>query len=200
MPTFDTVVLFLRKLTHPALVVPTLAALHLHQYLAPALLTALSLTTTTSATSTSTTLHNRLLPRPLRLVRYLAWLAAFSRVSTWLSKRAQNNWGAADATWDWDREVVVVTGGSAGIGKEVVLWLSRELLLLREERERRRVKREDEDEEKGKGKGKEKEGGDKEEDKEGRGGVIVVLDVLPLEYDARMPPLPPRLPARPPAS
>ncbi|KAI0973654.1 short-chain dehydrogenase [Xylaria arbuscula] len=47
-------------------------------------------------------------------------------VSVWatnyLNERYANNW-VDDATWDWDKEVVVVTGGSGGIGASVVQHL-----------------------------------------------------------------------------
>ena len=71
-----------------------------------------------------------------------------------------------------------MTGGSTGIGKQVVLWLSRELGECR--------RRKEEGKGKGKGKGKETDG-----EKGPVGGMIVVLDVLPLDYDARMPTTPP---------
>lgn len=42
-----------------------------------------------------------------------------SRLSSWLSRWSVNNF-VRDKTWDWTKEVVVVTGGSSGIGLEMV--------------------------------------------------------------------------------
>jgi hypothetical protein len=47
----------------------------------------------------------------------LAWLA-----NKWYSDRALNN--ATTAKFDWNKEIVVVTGGSGGIGGEVVKTLA----------------------------------------------------------------------------
>ena len=146
--TLDPILLFLQRLTSPVLLLPALAALQ-HP----------------SAPAWSRALH------------YLTCLGIFYRVNAWLSKGTQNNW-TKDDSWDWDKEVIVVTGGSTGIGKQVVLWLSRELGECR--------RRKEEGKGKGKGKGKETDG-----EKGPVGGMIVVLDVLPLDYDARMPTTPP---------
>lgn len=53
--------------------------------------------------------------KPLRIVSaasILLWL------NDWLSTRSRNNW-VTDDTWDWKKELVVVTGGSGGIGAGV---------------------------------------------------------------------------------
>lgn len=44
------------------------------------------------------------------------------RFNAWLTRRALNN-GVSD-TYDWDREIVVVTGGAGGIGGEIVQRLA----------------------------------------------------------------------------
>jgi 3-oxoacyl-ACP reductase-like protein len=41
------------------------------------------------------------------------------KLNAWYTKRTINN-HVHDPTWDWSREVVVVTGGSSGIGAIVV--------------------------------------------------------------------------------
>lgn len=40
-------------------------------------------------------------------------------VNDFLSHKARNNW-VTDPTWDWSKEIVVVTGGSSGIGASAV--------------------------------------------------------------------------------
>jgi hypothetical protein len=49
-------------------------------------------------------------------------LGVLKRAGSWLDDRVANNW--VKDTYEWDKEVVVVTGGSDGIGKEVVLLLA----------------------------------------------------------------------------
>lgn len=45
------------------------------------------------------------------------------RLNAWLNRRVLNN-GVADR-YDWSREVVVLTGGSNGIGRRIALMLGR---------------------------------------------------------------------------
>jgi NAD(P)-dependent dehydrogenase (short-subunit alcohol dehydrogenase family) len=47
----------------------------------------------------------------------LVWL------NDWLSTKSANNW-ITDKSWDWKKEVVVVTGGSGGIGAGVAQRLA----------------------------------------------------------------------------
>lgn len=54
------------------------------------------------------------------------WTALFGLVlwgNEYLSHRSRNNW-VSDATWDWRKEIVVVTGASGGIGGSVVQQLA----------------------------------------------------------------------------
>ncbi|KAF9875446.1 hypothetical protein CkaCkLH20_07266 [Colletotrichum karsti] len=54
-----------------------------------------------------------------RLV-YLTALAGFVLSTTeYLNKWSANNW-TTDNTWDWDKEIIVVTGGSGGIGASII--------------------------------------------------------------------------------
>ncbi|OAA60000.1 NAD(P)-binding domain protein [Cordyceps fumosorosea ARSEF 2679] len=75
-----------------------------------------------------TLLHNDTAARLLRLaashpsLRRPAWavglLTSAYALSRWLSHKSTNNW-VEDATWDFDREIVLITGGSSGIGAAV---------------------------------------------------------------------------------
>ncbi|KAB2571534.1 Short-chain dehydrogenase/reductase SDR [Lasiodiplodia theobromae] len=65
-------------------------------------------------------------PKLLKHVKTLLYLGLADRISAWLDRNAANNW-TRDDTWDWTdagNELVVVTGGSDGIGKEIVLQLA----------------------------------------------------------------------------
>jgi hypothetical protein len=53
-----------------------------------------------------------------KTIRTLATLGVLNTVSNYLSEKVINNWSSDE--WDWSKEVVVVTGGSDGIGKVVV--------------------------------------------------------------------------------
>ncbi|PCG98294.1 Short-chain dehydrogenase/reductase SDR [Penicillium occitanis (nom. inval.)] len=58
----------------------------------------------------------------LNWLRIAFALGLVSRVNSWLGRRAINR-GTSDK-YDWPREVIVVSGGSNGIGKHLVLMLS----------------------------------------------------------------------------
>jgi len=49
----------------------------------------------------------------------LVVLASLPRFNCWLSRRKANNF-VTDKSWDWSKELVVVTGGCSGIGAKIV--------------------------------------------------------------------------------
>ncbi|KAI9811997.1 MAG: hypothetical protein M1827_004889 [Pycnora praestabilis] len=55
-------------------------------------------------------------------LRWCFWLALIRWVSGYLSRRSLNNW--QDDRYDWSQEIVIVTGGSDGIGAHVVRLLA----------------------------------------------------------------------------
>ena len=58
-----------------------------------------------------------------KAVKIAAVLGAIRVVNNWLSRRAVNN-GVRDKSYDWTKEVVLITGGSDGIGKQITLMLA----------------------------------------------------------------------------
>ncbi|KAI9372194.1 hypothetical protein BJX61DRAFT_458366 [Aspergillus egyptiacus] len=60
-------------------------------------------------------------PKAFQALKILASLAVLRRLNAWLNQRALNN-GVSDQ-YDWNKEVVVLTGGSGGIGKQVATLL-----------------------------------------------------------------------------
>ncbi|PNY25223.1 Short-chain dehydrogenase/reductase family 16C member 6 [Tolypocladium capitatum] len=60
-------------------------------------------------------------PTAARRLRILLYYALARRASAWLSDRVRNNW--TDDRYDWSREIVLVTGGAAGIGASMVRFL-----------------------------------------------------------------------------
>ncbi|KAI9724612.1 MAG: hypothetical protein M1828_003635 [Chrysothrix sp. TS-e1954] len=55
-------------------------------------------------------------------LKWLSILGSLRVLNNWLSRRAINN-GVAD-TYDWTKEIVLITGGSDGIGKSIALMLA----------------------------------------------------------------------------
>ncbi|KAM0244630.1 hypothetical protein ACHAP5_006094 [Fusarium lateritium] len=60
------------------------------------------------------TLH----PSAFSHLKTLLYFGIARWVSGWWSERARNNW--VDDKYDWDREIVLVTGGAGGIGGRIV--------------------------------------------------------------------------------
>ncbi|KAJ5368855.1 Dehydrogenase RED2 [Penicillium cataractarum] len=60
-------------------------------------------------------------PQLLKALKALASIAVISRLSAWLDRRTVNN-GVTDH-YDWNREIVVLTGGSGGIGQRIAQLL-----------------------------------------------------------------------------
>ncbi|KAL2827501.1 short chain dehydrogenase/reductase family protein [Aspergillus pseudoustus] len=58
-----------------------------------------------------------------KLIRLAAAASVLLWVNDWLSTKIRNNW-VVDKTWDWNKELVVVTGGSGGIGAGVAQRLA----------------------------------------------------------------------------
>ncbi|KAF3807889.1 Short-chain dehydrogenase/reductase family 16C member 6 [Colletotrichum gloeosporioides] len=59
-------------------------------------------------------------PENVRKLAYIAALASLVLSTTeYLNKWSANNW-VTDNKWDWDREIIVVTGGSSGIGASII--------------------------------------------------------------------------------
>lgn len=51
-------------------------------------------------------------------VQILALLGVVLNINDYLDKNINNNW-VRDDSWDWDHEIVLITGGSSGIGSSV---------------------------------------------------------------------------------
>lgn len=58
-----------------------------------------------------------------KFVQYIAATSVLLWVNDYLSTKSRNNWTIDDA-WDWEKELVVVTGGSGGIGAGVAQRLA----------------------------------------------------------------------------
>ena len=58
-----------------------------------------------------------------KLVQITAAATVLLWLNDWLSTKSRNNW-VSDDTWDWKKELVVVTGGSGGIGAGVAQRLA----------------------------------------------------------------------------
>lgn len=53
----------------------------------------------------------------------LLTLTLLPRISSWATRRKENN-HVSDGTWDWTKEIVVLTGGSNGIGWNITSRLA----------------------------------------------------------------------------
>lgn len=56
-------------------------------------------------------------------VGILFGLGILTRVDGWLSRLAVNNY-SSDSTWDWKKEIILLTGGSSGIGAKIATKLA----------------------------------------------------------------------------
>ncbi|KAL7798535.1 hypothetical protein V8C37DRAFT_368195 [Trichoderma ceciliae] len=63
------------------------------------------------------TLH----PKAARRLRLLFYIAVARGVSGWFSDKVRNNW--VNDKYDWSKEIVLITGGAAGIGASIVKLL-----------------------------------------------------------------------------
>lgn len=54
-----------------------------------------------------------------QVIGYTALLGCLLQVNDWFSAKSRNNW-VTDDNWDWEKEIVAVTGGSSGIGASIV--------------------------------------------------------------------------------
>lgn len=62
-------------------------------------------------------------PRALKTLQVLTSLAVLRRFNAWINRRVLNN-GVSDQ-YNWSRELVVLTGGSNGIGRQTALMLAK---------------------------------------------------------------------------
>jgi all-trans-retinol dehydrogenase (NAD+) len=61
-------------------------------------------------------------PRVFRWLKVLLGFGLWQRISSFLDAGVANNW--TNDTYDWGKELVVVTGGSDGIGAAIVKLLA----------------------------------------------------------------------------
>ncbi|KFG87608.1 putative oxidoreductase,short chain dehydrogenase [Metarhizium anisopliae] len=61
-------------------------------------------------------------PKAARRLRVLLYFAILRRLSAWYSDKLRNNW--VDDKYVWSREIVLVTGGAAGIGASMVRYFA----------------------------------------------------------------------------
>jgi all-trans-retinol dehydrogenase (NAD+) len=58
-----------------------------------------------------------------KLVQYIAATSTLLWINNYLSAKSRNNW-TTDNAWEWKKELVVVTGGSGGIGAGIAQRLA----------------------------------------------------------------------------
>ena len=65
------------------------------------------------------------LEKVVKVLKYMFALGLLTRANTYLNTISQNSWTltAPTSDWVWDKEIAVITGGSAGIGEQTVLRL-----------------------------------------------------------------------------
>ncbi|KAL3446110.1 hypothetical protein BJX65DRAFT_296560 [Aspergillus insuetus] len=63
-------------------------------------------------------------PSTLKAIGIAFSLGLFVRLNNWLSRKALNSF-TNDRTWNWNNEIIVITGGSSGIGAMVARKLSK---------------------------------------------------------------------------
>ncbi|KAL5363165.1 hypothetical protein BJX96DRAFT_167253 [Aspergillus floccosus] len=67
--------------------------------------------------------HGAKLNAAQKVFELIAGTSILLWLNDWLSAKSQNNW-VIDDSWDWNKELVVVTGGSGGIGGGVAQRLA----------------------------------------------------------------------------
>ncbi|KAM0252111.1 hypothetical protein ACHAQJ_007908, partial [Trichoderma viride] len=60
-------------------------------------------------------------PKAARRLKLLFYIALARGVSGWFSDKVRNNW--VNDKYDWSKEIVLITGGAAGIGASIVKLL-----------------------------------------------------------------------------
>lgn len=59
----------------------------------------------------------------LKVVQVLLGVGIFRKINHFLTRKVQNNW-VTDTTYDWPREIALITGGASGIGLSVAVKLA----------------------------------------------------------------------------
>lgn len=59
----------------------------------------------------------------IKTIKWLFALGLFGKINGFLNRLALNNWtfgNSGGKAWDWPNEIMAVTGGSGGLGSEVI--------------------------------------------------------------------------------
>lgn len=59
----------------------------------------------------------------IQSIGVLFGLGILTRVNSWLSRLAVNNY-SVNSSWDWKKEIILLTGGSSGIGAKIAAKLA----------------------------------------------------------------------------